>query len=177
MLAAAHHPVLQLLPCEKILKAHHIYIWDMLKPSRNIARSKRLEVLGVPSQKTTLLGGVAQILIPKIIPVSSRCETICSIQIPTIPARTKSLPASLTFLRNERPNAWSGLFTAWGQTRLTESPTAVRPLIYTTIKYLASQIVLQGLTIAPSCAKLGNQKHQTHGSIPIERTWDTIPKD
>ena len=59
------------------------------------------EGLGASSQKTNLLGGVAQILITQDhpIPTSSRCGTICLTQIPTISlsnkeSQTKSLPTS-----------------------------------------------------------------------------------
>ena len=66
---------------------------------KDLCQSFGLEGLGGPSEKTSLLGGVVQTLYtPKAIPMSSRCGTICLIQIPSIPLeqRTKSLPASLT---------------------------------------------------------------------------------
>ena len=60
------------------------------------------EGLGAPSQKTSLLGGVAQILIyprpssPRLVDVglfvSSRCGTICSTKISTIPFSNKESP-------------------------------------------------------------------------------------
>ena len=42
---------------------------------------------------------------PKTIPTSSRCGTICSTQIPTIPPSNKESPCKLNYLHTGRSNA------------------------------------------------------------------------
>ena len=90
---------------------------------------------GAPSQKTSLVGGVAQILIsPRPSPRLADVGLFCSTQTQQSPPRTKSLPCKLYYLHTERSNAPS-------RYRLL----SVTPLHYG-VNFLESQIVaLQGL--------------------------------
>ena len=125
-----------------------------------------LEGLGAPSQKTSLLGGVAQILICKTIPTSSRCGTICSTQIPTIPPSNKESPCKLNYLHTGRSNApsRSNSLLRGKTTRLMWSNNCCRSLFYTAwelarplqrstaVKFLKSPILASQGPIVPFCA-------------------------
>ena len=103
--------------------------------------------------------------IPKAILTSSRCGTICSTQIPTIPPRTKSLPASSTIFKPEDQMLhWDPTLHCVGRRHaLCEVPTAVghsstpcnrrAPITRsTTVKFLESPTLASQGPIAPFCA-------------------------
>jgi len=143
-----------------------------------------VEGRGAPSQKTSLLGGVAQILIypTKIIPTSSRCGTIFSTQIPTIPLKQRVSPYKLNYLHTGRSNApLRSNFSLRGKAaRLMWSTNCSRSLLYTaweaarplqkstTVKFFESPTLASQEPIAPFCA-IGVIK-----PITLLRHWEDL---